>query len=171
MNDERLRSTVDEILRLHRKIRQLEARRAQALDAAAFQALTASRAAVADATSALTSESVPGRAAVTRQAYRAQILQPGEIVRIERGQMRPKLSPGAAAVYILFADDGAVLYVGKSVDPAGRIAASHLGKRWAWVEIACVESEAAALDLEGDLIFQYQPPLNVADRKRRRRPS
>lgn len=75
---------------------------------------------------------------------------------------------GLPTVYLLLRDQE-VVYVGKSMNVKGR-----LRTHWregaknidAWQTIGC-SSEAEALQLEGDLIFQHQPMYNVQGRGRR----
>lgn len=66
-----------------------------------------------------------------------------------------------------------VLYVGKTAKhPRYRLAAhADRGIPWTEVELIACATEADALSLEGDLIFQHQPPWNRADTRRRRKPA
>lgn len=73
-------------------------------------------------------------------------------------------------VYVLFNHDDELLYIGKSIDLQRRMA-KHYDKPWARIEFTICPTEADALALEGDLIYQHQPPLNTADRHQRRRPT
>lgn len=77
---------------------------------------------------------------------------------------------GAPCVYLLFGPYGECLYIGKSRHVRERLKTHrHEGRIPAssWEIIKC-RSDADALSLEGDLIFQHQPFFNRKDRSRRR---
>lgn len=91
---------------------------------------------------------------------------PGTIVRKERGSADPW--PGAAPCVYILMQGSEVIYVGKTANVSARMAA-HSSKPWTWAEVVICASDSDAATLEGDLIFQHQPPLNRAGRWERPR--
>lgn len=86
----------------------------------------------------------------------------------ERHFASPPLWPrGEHVVYLLFDETGLCIYIGVSSHLKSRIQ-GHNAKPWTRCHVIICATRREAEHLEGDLIYQHQPPLNVADRRRRR---
>ena len=136
--DERFLSTVDHALRIHDRIVALQDALQDSLSAASHQASYASREAVTEAYSALQAVKVPGRGPIGLVAKGRRLLNPGDSIRITRGDVRPKLSAGAAAVYVMLSADLEVVYVGMTTNPPTRL----IGRGeipWVYADIYCCQ--------------------------------
>ena len=162
------RATLAHALRLHDKIQTLSDSLAETLQVLESLGHDIPRAEVIEAAEALTDAAVPGRGGIRTLARRPEPAQPGELIRRQRGEQTlwPDFSLVPAVVYLLLLGRE-VQYVGYSTNVRDRMA-GHAKKQWDNIEIITCASTAEAYQLEGDLIFQHQPPLNRADLNRRR---
>ena len=157
--------TIEHVLRLHRKVETLQASLGDSLKVAA--SLAGEMGAAMDYATfyrlamELRDNDVPGRGVFT--GGRQLPPPPGTVIRRNRNENDPPWPGYCPCVYILINASGEVIYVGKTTHLPSRITA-HRAKPWEWCEAVVCESEQAALDLEGDLIFQHQPDLNRAGR-------
>jgi hypothetical protein len=84
---------------------------------------------------------------------------------------QPTPARGVPCVYLLLDTDSACLYIGTSLYVRRRLKVHWQGGRipaTSW-QVIVAGSPAEALQLEGDLIFQHQPPYNEQGRSARRR--
>jgi hypothetical protein len=161
-------STIDHACLIQERINRLLSKQADAVAAAAAQAERVPRHVAMMAWQSLADAAVRGRGAVHAVARRPPRLGPGEQLRILRGEPKPVVAhPGVVLVYVLFGSDGQVLYVGVTKDPLTRFDA-HRSKAWTDAEFYGCTDRAAALRLEGDLIFQHKPPENLEGKRKRR---
>lgn len=166
--------TVMHAVRLQHKANQLQAQATEALQVA-IDLMAAVDADMLDAALGhLRQAGVAGRRPMTDELRRRRARQqvaPG--TKIRRSELDDTPWPKAPAwVYVLLATDHQVLYIGKTISPRTRLAThSARGIPWTEVELIACATEAAALALEGDLIYQHQPPWNRADIQHRRQPS
>jgi hypothetical protein len=78
---------------------------------------------------------------------------------------------GTPCVYLLLAGDGSCLYVGQTLDARTRLNMHKWQARMplaSWRAFIC-KSVEEALEVEGDLIYQHQPPYNSKGRAARYR--
>lgn len=159
-------ATVDHAIRLHEKASALMEQAAASLAVAASLADRGDvpHDAIVAAVGRLRAADVTGRGVLTigRDAPAAQ---PGDRFTRQRGcaERWPK---APAWVYLLFAGDR-LLYVGATERPAARMGA-HRARGWDRVDLVACADRAAALRLEGDLIFHLRPEQNRADTVTRR---
>lgn len=120
---------------------------------------------------ALKAADLPGRRGmyeeINRRRRTRSTHQPGDIIRRERGSFE-RWPVADAWVYILLTEDADVLYVGKTVRPKGRLSAHARRIPWRYVDLIACKDEAAALALEGDLIYQHRPRWNRQGTQARR---
>jgi hypothetical protein len=107
---------------------------------------------------------VPGRRAL---GLMIDIAPVGRNVWTRKRGSNGRLPVCPAFVYLLRGETGAVIYIGVSENIGSRLS-SHGSKPWTHADLIGCQSLPEALALEGDLIFQHQPPLNKADTRRRR---
>ena len=163
--------TIEHALRVYRKIETLKDSLTDSLNVAA--SLAGEMGAAMDYATfyrlaqELRDQEVPGRGVFTGGKQLPP--PPGTVLRRHRDDNEPPWPAMCPCVYLLMRE-GKVIYVGKSKHLPQRITA-HRGKPWEWCEVIVCESEQAALELEGDLIFQHQPDLNRAGRWERPRSS
>ena len=157
--------TIEHALRVHRKIETLQGSLTDSLTVAA--SLAGEMGALMDyatfyrLATELRERDVPGRGVFTGGKQLPP--PPGTVIRRHRNENEPPWPACCPCVYVLVKSTGEVIYVGKTTHLPSRITA-HRAKPWDWCEVIVCESEQAALDLEGDLIFQHQPDLNRAGR-------
>lgn len=151
-------ATVDHVVRMARKRDKL----IEAIDEAVAVLVDLSsgthRDEIADAYEQLKAANVRGRVALRYSGKRQA--SPGEVFRRERGE--GSVWPTAPAwVYVLWDDDDRICYIGMTAQKklCDRMQ-GHRAKPWSYLMMRACESEAEALRLEGDLIFQHRPYLN-----------
>lgn len=161
--------TMDEAIRLHRKVKLLQERVEAALGVAVSLAARgeATTPEIIQYHEIAKAEGVPGRGTLQRLRVEcARLMEPGEVVHRVRGATAPW--PKAPAFVYLLLLDGVVVYVGKSINPRDRMPDHARNKQWDAVDLIACASEVDALRLEGDLIYHHQPDLNRSDRRKRR---
>lgn len=172
MSDEADQGYLDSVahaLLIQSKIDVLRARQAETMEVVASLAPRATAAVILDGYERLKAADVPGRGLLRADVDRSKVrpAEPGATFRRARGSMdRWPVAP--AWVYVLLDHEGTVLYVGKAKAPKNRMRDHNQRIPWEQAELIACASEADALTLEGDLIYQHQPPWNVQDVRRRR---
>jgi hypothetical protein len=156
--------TIDHVMRLHEKIKTLTGQLESSLEVASSLAgpdgSHIDYGVFYDLANLLREAEVPGRGVFT--GNRQMDPPPGTVLRRGRHERTPAWPSRSPCVYVLL-NGTEVIYVGKSKSIGSRIAA-HSAKPWTVAEVIICESEEDATSLEGDLIFQHQPPLNRAGR-------
>lgn len=155
-------ATVDHAVRLHTKAEMLRAQTREALVVAAALAQRIPNADLIDARAKLQAAEVVGRSLIPAPS---NVVLPGTHCTRVRGEMTHW--PVAPAWVYLLKRDNAVIYVGATERPNVRMA-GHKEKPWTHLEMIACPDRQSAWALEGDLIFQHQPPLNKADTRKRR---
>lgn len=180
--DQGFLDTIDHALLVHRKIQLLQEQLRNSLAVAASMSgymgcHLSSPQVLLDAVLALRAQEVPGRGGVSSNApsmwiVRYSLWKVGTTHVLTRAERLPWPGRNLPCAYVLASEDGSLLYIGKTANLRARMGA-HRSKPWATCTVTFCADDDEALRLEGDLIFQHQPPLNKADRSRRRfvRPS
>lgn len=151
---------------LEAKARGLREQAASSVEVAVSLARGLDRAEIAGLLRALRHQRVPGRQGFVGLLGETAF-SVGDRVRFGRGDALPKPPNGVQVVYVLMDDDSSVLYVGVTGHYAARMPA-HKDKPWTNSEVYVCSDRVEAVRLEGDLIFQHQPPFNSRDRSTRR---
>lgn len=175
--DRGFQATVAHALRLHRKAQLLQAQVKESMEVAGSMAgylgtNLSDPTILVDAITAVRAQEVPGRGALSGNVPSQWIVRYSKwkvgtkhvLCREDRAPWPGRNLPCA---YVLADPEGQVLYIGKTMNLRFRMR-SHADKPWATCTVMFCADEVEALRLEGDLIYQHQPPLNTADRKNRR---
>jgi hypothetical protein len=113
------------------------------------------------------SAEVPNRLVLSRAGKRAEMALDRLSGLKVRGDGTWWPARGTHIVYVMEDEGGAVIYIGKTVHASARM--SQHDKPWAKVHWYVCRDRAHASELEADLIYQYQPPLNIEGRNKRLR--